>query len=113
MITSVIWAPSSGPSYHLIATGGRDRHVRIQVKPAEEEPNVEGEDDDPRWSADAVTDFDHHKYLRRALPHDFFTDWIPADWRLAVFGGISLGFLNGVIFTACQLCYLMSIDRGA
>ncbi|KAG1788547.1 uncharacterized protein HD556DRAFT_1529902 [Suillus plorans] len=32
-----------------------------QVKPAEEEPNVEGEDDDPRWSVDVVADFNHHK----------------------------------------------------
>lgn len=61
-ITSVAWAPSCGRSYHLIATGGRDGHVRIwRVKPAEEEPDVEGEGGDLKWSAHVVADFDHHK----------------------------------------------------
>ncbi|KAG1796554.1 WD40-repeat-containing domain protein [Suillus variegatus] len=51
-ITSVAWAPSCGRSYHLIATGGHDGHVRIwRVKPAEEEPEVEGEGGDPKLSA--------------------------------------------------------------
>ncbi|KAG1893575.1 WD40-repeat-containing domain protein [Suillus fuscotomentosus] len=61
-ITSVAWAPSCGRSYHLIATGGHDGHVRIwRVKPAEEEPEVEGEGGDPKRSANVVADFDHHK----------------------------------------------------
>jgi len=64
-ITSVAWAPSCGRSYHLIATGGRDGHVRIwRVKPAEEESDIEGEGSDPKWSATVVADFDHHKYVR-------------------------------------------------
>jgi nucleoporin SEH1 len=66
-ITSVAWAPSCGRSYHLIATGGRDGHVRIwRVKPGEEESDVEGEGSDPKWSAIVVADFDHHKYVRCA-----------------------------------------------
>ncbi|KAG1859190.1 WD40-repeat-containing domain protein [Suillus tomentosus] len=61
-ITSVAWAPSCGRSCHLIATGGRDGHVRIwRVKPAEEEADVDGEGGDPKWSANVVADFDHHK----------------------------------------------------
>jgi nucleoporin SEH1 len=74
-ITSVAWAPSCGRSYHLIATGGRDGHVRIwRVKPAEEEPDVEGEGGDPKWSANVVADFDHHKCVRYALPCGFVPD---------------------------------------
>lgn len=63
-ITCVAWAPSCGRSYHLIATGSRDGHVRIwRVKPAEEESDVEGEGNEPKWSATVVADFDHHKYV--------------------------------------------------
>lgn len=54
-ITSVSWAPSCGRSYHLIATGSRDGHVRIwKVKPGEDEG-------DGNWTASVVADFDHHK----------------------------------------------------
>ncbi|KAF9003288.1 WD40-repeat-containing domain protein [Cyathus striatus] len=67
-ITSVAWAPSCGRSYHLIATGGRDGHVRIwKVKNPEEnsdEENVapaEPKEEDGRWTATVVADFDHHK----------------------------------------------------
>ena len=60
-ITSVAWAPSCGRSYHLIATGSRDGHVRIwKVKPAEEDTDDEG---DGKWSASIVADFDNHKYV--------------------------------------------------
>ncbi|KIJ14550.1 hypothetical protein PAXINDRAFT_163307 [Paxillus involutus ATCC 200175] len=60
-ITSVAWAPSCGRSYHLIATGGRDGHVRIwRVKPAEDNDVIEA-DNEPRWTGTIVADFDHHK----------------------------------------------------
>lgn len=62
-ITSVAWAPSCGRSYHLIATGGRDGHVRIwKLKPP---PEDTGDDDtmheEGKWTASSVGDFDHHK----------------------------------------------------
>lgn len=78
-ITSVSWAPSCGRSYHLIATGGRDGHVRIwRVRPApDDDPELYyddqpghghgrgetdgGENEDVRWSATVVADFDHHR----------------------------------------------------
>ncbi|KAF9486184.1 WD40 repeat-like protein [Pholiota conissans] len=66
-ITSVSWAPSCGRSYHLIATGGRDGHVRIwKVRPGLEDAESaerEGEYDaeDSHWTAVSVADFDHHK----------------------------------------------------
>ncbi|KAK2463820.1 hypothetical protein APHAL10511_004125 [Amanita phalloides] len=86
-ITSISWAPSCGRSYHLIATGGRDGHVRIwRVRPApDEDPELyyddsgagpttgttsgqgrgEGEagenEDGNRWFATVVADFDHHR----------------------------------------------------
>ncbi|TEB19210.1 WD40 repeat-like protein [Coprinellus micaceus] len=62
-VTSVAWAPSCGRSYHLIATAGRDGHVRIwKLKPP---PEDMGDDDamheDGKWTATSVGDFDHHK----------------------------------------------------
>jgi nucleoporin SEH1 len=60
-ITCVAWAPSCGRSYHLIATGGRDGHVRIwSVKPAEED-DQESDVEDGKWSASIVADFAHHE----------------------------------------------------
>ncbi|KAF8875224.1 WD40-repeat-containing domain protein [Infundibulicybe gibba] len=64
-ITSVAWAPSCGRSYHLIATGGRDGHVRIwKVRPGEY-PDDDAQDDaeaeEPKWTATIVADFDQHK----------------------------------------------------
>ncbi|KAF9239328.1 WD40-repeat-containing domain protein [Melanogaster broomeanus] len=58
-ITSVAWAPSCGRSYHLIATGGRDGHVRIWRVKAAESDDIEGEE--PRWTGTIVADFDQHK----------------------------------------------------
>lgn len=59
-VTSVSWAPSCGRSYHLIAAGSRDGHVRIwKVKPFEEDD----EDDEGNWAASIVADFDHHKFV--------------------------------------------------
>ncbi|KAJ7150905.1 WD40-repeat-containing domain protein [Mycena crocata] len=62
-ITSVSWAPSCGRSYHLIATGGRDGHVRIwRVKPGEEaEDDMAADAEDVRWTASIVADFEQHK----------------------------------------------------
>jgi nucleoporin SEH1 len=63
-VTCVAWAPSCGRSYHLIATGARDGHVRIwRVKPGaeEDEEDSEANDEDRNWSASIVADFDHHK----------------------------------------------------
>ncbi|PPQ88570.1 hypothetical protein CVT25_009949 [Psilocybe cyanescens] len=67
-ITSVAWAPSCGRSYHLIATGGRDGHVRIwKVKPGSEDIDpeniAENEGEDSKWTAVAVADFDQHKFV--------------------------------------------------
>lgn len=65
-ITSVAWAPSCGRSYHLLATGGRDGHVRIwRVKPADESDDSET-DGEPKWTGTIVADFDHHKFVYRA-----------------------------------------------
>ena len=65
-ITSVAWAPSCGRSYHLVATGSRDGHVRIwRVKPPTPSEDLDGggEDggDDGAWSASIVGDFDDHR----------------------------------------------------
>ena len=64
-ITSVSWAPSCGRSYHLIATGSRDGHVRIwRVKPPTPPDELEendGDVDEGTWSATIVGDFDDHK----------------------------------------------------
>jgi len=65
-ITSVAWAPSCGRSYHLIATGSRDGHVRIwKVKPGSDDVDldnmVEGDAEDAKWAATLVADFDQHK----------------------------------------------------
>ena len=53
-MTSVAWAPSCGRSYHLIATGSRDGHVRIwRVKPPTlvDDFDQEGEVEEGSWSA--------------------------------------------------------------
>ena len=60
-VTSVAWAPSCGRSYHLIATGSRDGHVRIwRVKPAED-ADTEDEGVGSKWTGTVVADFDNHK----------------------------------------------------
>lgn len=71
-ITSVSWAPSCGRSYHLIATGGRDGHVRIwKVKPGSEDADIENAGDsdgeEAKWTAIAVADFEQHKCVRTFL----------------------------------------------
>ncbi|KAI0040351.1 WD40 repeat-like protein [Auriscalpium vulgare] len=61
-ITSVAWAPSCGRSYHLIATGGRDGHVRIwRVKPTPYDDDRVDSLEEVRWTGNIVADFDHHK----------------------------------------------------
>ncbi|KAF8580181.1 WD40 repeat-like protein [Ramaria rubella] len=65
-ITSIAWAPSCGRSYHLIATGGRDGHVRIwKVRPPQPEAEESGGETSGNgagsWSATIVADFDDHK----------------------------------------------------
>ena len=53
-VISVAWAPSCGRSYHLIATGSRDGHVRIwRVKPPTPLEEADGDDAEPEgsWSA--------------------------------------------------------------
>ncbi|KAG6907680.1 hypothetical protein DXG01_007783 [Tephrocybe rancida] len=60
-VTSVAWAPSCGRSYHLIATGGRDGRVRIwRVNPGED-LDRDDDDEEGKWTAVAVADFDQHK----------------------------------------------------
>ncbi|KAJ3752240.1 WD40-repeat-containing domain protein [Lentinula raphanica] len=56
-ITSVSWAPSCGRSYHLIATGDREGHVRIWRVDDHDEP---GRQSRHSWSAKLVADFDDH-----------------------------------------------------
>ncbi|KAI0823235.1 WD40-repeat-containing domain protein [Trametes gibbosa] len=68
-VTSIAWAPSCGRSYHLVATGARDGHVRIwRVRPPTQGEHGDGgaaEDDDAddatQWTASVVGDFDDHK----------------------------------------------------
>ncbi|KAG6329959.1 hypothetical protein ID866_9130 [Astraeus odoratus] len=61
-VTSVAWAPSCGRSYHLIATGSRDGHVRIwKVEPVEENDMEDDVSTGPRWKGSIVADFDNHK----------------------------------------------------
>ncbi|KAH9849432.1 WD40-repeat-containing domain protein [Lenzites betulinus] len=65
-VTSIAWAPSCGRSYHLVATGARDGHVRIwRVKPpsADADAGEDGEDGGAgaQWTASVVGDFDDHK----------------------------------------------------
>ncbi|KAG6860494.1 hypothetical protein C0995_010531 [Termitomyces sp. Mi166 len=60
-VTSVSWAPSCGRSYHLIATGSRDGRVRIwRVKPGED-LSGEDEEEEEKWTASVVADFDQHR----------------------------------------------------
>ncbi|KNZ74283.1 Nucleoporin SEH1 [Termitomyces sp. J132] len=60
-VTSVSWAPSCGRSYHLIATGSRDGRVRIwRVRPGED-LDREDDDEEGKWTASVVADFDQHK----------------------------------------------------
>ncbi|KAI0687085.1 WD40 repeat-like protein [Earliella scabrosa] len=61
-VTSVAWAPSCGRSYHLVAAGSRDGHVRIwRVRPPTAGEDLDSEDGDGRWTATVVGDFDDHK----------------------------------------------------
>ena len=62
------WAPSCGRSYHLVATGGRDGHVRIwKIKPGSEDLDNDegmmgdGDSEETKWTAVLVADFDQHK----------------------------------------------------
>ena len=60
------WAPSCGRSYHLVATGGRDGHVRIwKIKPGlddiDDEVMMGGVESEDKWTAVLVADFDQHK----------------------------------------------------
>jgi nucleoporin SEH1 len=61
-ITSISWASSCGRSYHLVATGGRDGHVRVwKLRPSSlDDERMEGSEE-PKWSGSVVGDFDHHK----------------------------------------------------
>lgn len=105
-ISSVAWAPSCGRSYHLIATGGRDGHVRIwKVKPGndgfyggsggggsgenggEDDVNSGEDDDDPKWIASVVADFDQH---RSAVGR--------VEWNITGYFSLSLS-LNLVFFS--------------
>ncbi|KAJ3492262.1 hypothetical protein NLI96_g113 [Meripilus lineatus] len=67
-VTSVAWAPSCGRSYHLIATGSRDGHVRIWKVRApnlgdelEQDGDGEGDGVEGKWTSTVVGDFDDHK----------------------------------------------------
>jgi nucleoporin SEH1 len=62
-VVSVAWAPSCGRSYHLIATGSRDGHVRIWRVKLAGEGNEEGEvsEADGQWEASIVADFNDHR----------------------------------------------------
>ena len=60
-VTSVAWAPSCGRSYHLIATGSRDGHVRIWRVKLAEETDMDDEGVGLKWTGTIVADFDNHK----------------------------------------------------
>ncbi|KIK61535.1 hypothetical protein GYMLUDRAFT_42532 [Collybiopsis luxurians FD-317 M1] len=61
-ISSVSWAPGCGRSYHLVATGGRDGHVRIwKVTAPIPDEDDEGDEADAKWESTLVADFDDHK----------------------------------------------------
>jgi nucleoporin SEH1 len=66
-ITSISWASSCGRSYHLVATSGRDGHVRVwKLRPSSlDDERIEGSEE-PKWSGSVVGDFDHHKSGRSA-----------------------------------------------
>ncbi|KAG6850306.1 hypothetical protein H0H93_015248 [Arthromyces matolae] len=69
-ITTVSWAPSCGRSYHLIATGSRDGRVHIwRVKPGDD---IDGEDEDEenKWTATVVADFDQHNTVLSSTGND-------------------------------------------
>lgn len=59
-VVTVSWAPSCGRSYHLVATGGRDGHIRIWKLKPESDDDEEGEGG---WSAGLVADFEDHGYV--------------------------------------------------
>jgi nucleoporin SEH1 len=61
-ITSISWAQSCGRSYHLLATCGRDGHVRVwKLRPSPlDDERMEGSEE-AKWSGSVVADFDHHK----------------------------------------------------
>ena len=90
-ITSVAWAPSCGRSYHLIATGSRDGHVRIwRVKPGDEGGEPEEGESEGKWTASVVADFDHHKWV-----NFFLYNVSVADDLYSVLSGPRLAALNG------------------
>ncbi|KAH9974748.1 WD40-repeat-containing domain protein [Lactifluus volemus] len=61
-ITSVSWAPSCGRSYHLVATGGRDGHVRVwKLYPSSLDDGRTDGPEEAKWTGSVVADFDHHK----------------------------------------------------
>jgi nucleoporin SEH1 len=61
-ITSVSWAPSCGRSYHLVATGGRDGHVRVwKLHPNSLDDGRTDGPEEAKWTGSVVADFDHHK----------------------------------------------------
>jgi nucleoporin SEH1 len=63
-ITTLSWAPSCGRSYHLLATGGRDGHVRIwrlEPPPLSDGLLATAADEDDQWSARIIADFDDHR----------------------------------------------------
>ena len=98
-ITSVAWAPSCGRSYHLVATGSRDGHVRIwRVKPPTPSEDLDGEDvgegggpekerEREKWSASIVGDFDDHKSAVGRVEWNI-TGYVVFVWR-------TLARLNG------------------
>ena len=99
-ITSVAWAPSCGRSYHLIATGSRDGHVRIwRVRPPTPSEDLEGEsdDDEGKWSASIVGDFDDHKCVA-------FAYGLCARKELTQMGGQIYSREGGVEYYRVRLC---------
>ncbi|KAF8317191.1 WD40 repeat-like protein [Clavulina sp. PMI_390] len=64
-ITSISWAPMSGRSYHLIATGSRDAQVRVwKLKvnaPTTSIVDDEREREKEKWTAALVGEFGDHK----------------------------------------------------
>lgn len=61
-ITSISWAPMSGRSYHLLATGSRDTLVRVwKLKPSVNASALAVADDENKWTSALVGEFGDHK----------------------------------------------------
>ena len=90
------WAPSCGRSYHLVATGSRDGHVRIwKIRPGSEDLDNEaalmgdGDGEESKWTASLVADFEQHRLddsfllVYRLINHSFLRSAVGrVEWNV-------------------------------